>query len=171
MRIFNHGFRFLALLVLFSGCTKICSKSHRDMSPEEVVEAYLNTALNMASLEEKETLLELTTDSLKADIAGASDKNIREAYIDRHYRVQRYSVVQRRDRTPRETEITFELQFQDFGKNKDQKDAAIPTTTVEKTVSVVRENQLWLISKVVGNKTSIEFPIDPNLTISPDEAQ
>lgn len=170
MKLLANSIRFISLLVMFSGCTKMCAKQHRDMSPEEVVETYLNTALNMTNLEEREDLLNLTTDTLKADIAGASEQSIREAYIDRHYRVERYSVVQRRDRTPRETEITFELQFQDLGADSKQNLAKVPVTTVEKTVSVIRENQLWLISKVVGNKTSIEFPIDTELTITPDEA-
>ncbi len=163
----RRWFRFLAIALLFSGCTKFCSKRHSDMSPEEVVEAYLSIALNMTNVSQREDLLNFTTDELKAAIAKVSDATIREAYIDRHYRIDRYSVVQRRDRTPRETEITFELQYRDLGKNSKADIDQIAVTTIENTVSLVLENKVWLIRNVVGNKTSIDFPILKEMAIKP----
>ena len=33
------------------------------------------------------------------------------AFIERRYEIQNYSVVERRDRTPRETEVSFQIRL------------------------------------------------------------
>lgn len=151
--------KWMGLALLMTACTKMCGVSHKDMGPEQVVEAYLNTAFNMTTPAEKEELMRYTTGNLKAAIAGATDETVRTAYIDRRYKITRYSVVERLDKTPRETQITFELVYRDLGTDKNVKaeDAAMVTT--ENALSMIRENGRWLIKDVVGAKTSIEFPL------------
>src|SRR5688572_19576248 len=105
------GFRGGVVLagVALVGCTWICSGSKRkDLSPEQVVEAYLDMALNMKDVAERDKLVQFTTGALKAAIEAAPPETIRAAYVDRRYNLENYSVVERRDRTPRETEITFQ---------------------------------------------------------------
>lgn len=136
----------------------MCSKSHEEMSAEEVVEAYLELVFNMESQDEKEKLLEYTTGDLEAAIAGATESAIIEAYIKPRYLLKRFSIVERQDRTPRETEISFQLQYKDLPEGKTKFEEAAEFTT-ENKVAVIKENGKWLISDVLGNKTSIEFPI------------
>jgi hypothetical protein len=149
----------LALLALaFTGCTSMCGVKRANMSPEQVVEGYLDVALNMQDVSERDHLLEFTTGPLKAAIEGASPEVIRGAYVDRKYEIVNYSVVERKDRTPRETEITFQLTYNDFGTaGKTAKEA--PKVTTENTVSVVKESGVWMIRDVLGNRTSIDFPV------------
>jgi hypothetical protein len=143
----------------------MCGVDHRKMSPEQVVEAYLDVALNMKALSEKANLLRYTTGNLRASIEAAPDDVIRKAYIDRKYEIISYSVVERKDRTPRETEITFTLIYKDFGSGEIKaKDAA--TITTENTLAVVREDQKWLIRDVLGNKTSFDFPVSEESRIT-----
>ena len=164
MRWFSWQLLLTALVL--TGCTSMCGVKRGNMTPEQVVEAYLDIALNMNDVGERDMLVEYTTGNLKNAIEAATPETIKAAYVDRKYQIINYSVVERRDRTPRETEITFQLTYNDLGpEGKSPKDA--PKVTTENTVSVVKENGLWLIRDVLGNKTSIDFPVSEESKITP----
>jgi hypothetical protein len=156
--------------MMITGCTGMCGVKRASMTPSQVVEAYLDVALNMNDVGDRDVLAEFTTGNLKAAIESASPETIRTAYVDRKYQIVSYSVVEQRDRTPRETEITFQLTYHDLGVNaKDApKDAAdnAPKVTTENTVSVIKKNGLWFIRDVLGNKTAIDFPVSADSQIS-----
>jgi hypothetical protein len=151
----------MSATLLVGSCTKSCGGSHASMSPEDVVQAYLDVAFNLESVDDRQKLLEFTTGPMKDAIATASDVAIREAYVEPRYELKRYSVIERRDRTPRESEITFEIEFRNLAREGGEKPLSIdeiPVVTVENTVSVVREKKLWLISDVLNKKSSFMFP-------------
>jgi hypothetical protein len=127
------------------------------MTPEEVVQAYLDISLNMTEIGQKQELLKLTTGNLKNALEGASDELVTSAFIKQDFKLDRYSVVERRDRTPRETEITFYLSYRNLGADKSMKLEDAPQTTTENTVSVVKRDGTWSIADVLGKKTSIDF--------------
>ena len=159
--------KWLILFLAMTACTKMCGSKHANLSPEEVVEAYLDVALNMTSVDDKAYLMQYTTGQLRYAIETATDEAIMNAYIKRKYKLLAYSVVERRDRRPKEVEITFELTYKDLNDfdannqtvNISEEDAA--TTKTENTVRVVKVQNLWLISDVVGKKTTIDFPVRP----------
>lgn len=152
--------RLACLCLVLTGCARFCGVNHKDMSPEQIVEAFLNTAFNMRETSERERLAALCTGKLRQAINSSTDEDIKAAYIDRRYEVKSYSVIERRDRTPRETEITFRLIYADLGSTGAEvaKDSAA-TVTTDNTVSVVREKGLWLLRDVIGRKTTIDFPV------------
>jgi hypothetical protein len=155
------------VIVGFAGCMRGCGGQREAMAPEKVVEAYLNTALNMKSISEREDLLQYTTGRLKDAISSASEDTVLNAYVRRHYDLESYAVIERRDRTPRETEITFRLKYKDLGvadqRPKDTKSA--PTVQTENSVALIKEKGIWYIRDVVGAKTSIDFPISADSEI------
>lgn len=153
-------------LLAMAGCTKMCGKSRADMTPDQVVEAYLDISLNMDDVAQKQDLLDLTTGLLHSSISQATDETLTLAFIDKNYKLISWSVVERRDRTPRETEITFQLIYNDLGKDPNTS-AEVPKIETENTVSVVREKGIWLIRDVLGKKTSIDFPIAAGDVITP----
>jgi hypothetical protein len=158
MRVYLRLLFFTSLnATLLLSCTQMCKKSYKNLSPEEVVETYLNIGLNMAKVSQRDDLIELTTGPLKEALKQASDENIREAYIDRKLVLKEYSVLERRDRTPRETEITFRLKFQDKNRTGFEDTAKDALITAENTVALVRENSAWLIHDVIGTRTTIDF--------------
>ena len=79
--------------MFLASCSKMCGTSRSDMSPEQVVEAYLDTSLNMNDIKEKQRLLSLTTGNLQNALASASNEIIEQAFINKHYQLERYSVV------------------------------------------------------------------------------
>ena len=165
---------FFGLLVVVAGCNRGCSKSHNEMTPEEVVEAYLDASLNAQSLSDKELILEYTTGALRSSIAQASDEEFKRSYIERDIKLEAYAVVQSKKRTLRETEITYELRFKNLLEPNDKgelvkiKESEAALINSENTVSVVREDRLWLIKDVLGNKTSMEFPLNDAYIIRSD---
>ena len=161
----SRYWRLFLVAVFLSGCTNMCMGDRRDMTPEQVVEAYLDVALNMDEVDQRDLLYEYTTGNLRESIEQADDATIKTAYVDRRYDLLNYSVVERRDRTPRETEITFQIEFKDLGTDNLPEDQA-PKVTTENTVSVVKKNQIWLIRDVLGNKTSIDFPVSKDSQIT-----
>ena len=153
--------------MFLASCSKMCGTSRSDMSPEQVVEAYLDTSLNMNDIKEKQRLLSLTTGNLQNALASASNEIIEQAFINKHYQLERYSVVERRDRTPRETEITFELVYRNLGEKRSTPTDESPKITTENTVSVIKEKGLWRIRDVLGKKTEIDFPVREAEKITP----
>ena len=153
--------RILFVALTLVGCTRGCGSSRDAMPPEKVVESYLNKALNMKRVTEKEDLLQYTTGRLKEAISSASEDVIKNAYINRHYQIESYAVIERRDRTPRETEITFRLKYKDLGvaEIRPTDSAIAPTVQTENTVALIKEKGVWFIRDVVGAKTSIDFPV------------
>jgi hypothetical protein len=160
--------QFWSLMVVtlaIVGCTKMCGIKRSGMTPEQVVEAYLQTALNMDSVSDRDILVDYTTGNLKNAIESATPETIKAAYVDRKYTLKSYSVVQRNDRTPRETEIVFQLEYLDHG-TKNAADDTAPSVTTENTVSVIKEGGAWYIRDVVGNKTGIDFPVSDESKIT-----
>jgi hypothetical protein len=151
----------LALALTLTGCVRSCGNQREGMAPEKVVESYLNTALNMKNIGGREELLQYTTGHLKEAIATAPEETILKAYVNRHYELESYAVIERRDRTPRETEITFRLKYKDLGvsETRPTDTKAAPTVQTENSVALIKEKGAWFIRDVVGAKTSIDFPV------------
>ena len=77
MKALTHKLIPYFVFLFLTGCTSMCKKTHYDMTPEEVVEAYLDTALNMQRVEEKAELLKLATGNLKDSLASADAETIK----------------------------------------------------------------------------------------------
>lgn len=162
----NISLHLIVSCLFITGCTSFCGTKRSDLTPEQVVEKYLDISLNMTDVKQRDLLLDYATGNLKNAIESATPEVIKAAYIDRRYNMQTYSVVERRDRTPRETEVTFQLTYNDLGTDGKTTAENAPKVTTENSVSVVKENGIWLIRDVLGNKTSIDFPVSEESRIT-----
>ncbi len=161
---------YLGLFIFTSACTSMCSKSHEQMSPEDVVEAYLDTAFGMTDVSQRIDLARYTTGLLRDIILSAKEETIRKAYIDRKYKLTAYAVVERQDRTPKEVEVTFQISYKVLGdKNSPVADEKAPSIQTENTLQVIKVNQKWMIAEVLGKATSIDFPLEGVETITPGD--
>ena len=153
-------FKWKTILISFfiTSCTTLCEKRHEDLSAEEVVKIYLNTALSMTRLEERNILLDLTKGRLNQAIATATDETIKEAYLKKIQVLEKFQIIETNQKTPRESEITFQLIYKEPFKGKQEKKELVRITT-QNTVLMIKEDKKWFIREVVGNKTSIDFPV------------
>jgi hypothetical protein len=151
----------LAPLVLLAQCQRGCSRGRAELGPEDVLQGYLDVAFNMESLSDKAKLLSFTSGPLEESIASSSDEEIRKAYIQKKFKLERYSLVEKRERTPRETEIVFEVVYKNLaseGPDDTLTDTEIPTVKSETTVLLVKKRQSWYLYDVLNKKTTFDFP-------------
>ena len=155
-----NKWRIWLLLVAMTACTKTCSKSHEDMDPEEVLEAYLELSFNISDASQKEQLMSYTTGVLKEALAGTTDSVFLEAFRPRQ--LQSFWIEQVDEITPRLFTIKFGVIYTntEVGKTK-MVSAEIrnsTTITLERIASNDKKTAAWYISEVSGAKTSINFP-------------
>ena len=86
----RSGIKFLTLLLTIAGCTSMCETSHEDMSPEQVVEAYLTEAFNIQYVNEIDNIIQYTTDNLKRELERANQQQINEMFIRLHWQKQHH---------------------------------------------------------------------------------
>jgi hypothetical protein len=147
--------RNILIFLTISGCTKMCEPRHEDLSPDQVTEQYLNIVFNMQSPDEKLKLLQITSGPMKESIEKASDATIMEAYVERKYELLSYSVIERKDRTPRETEVVFTVSYR-------EKDESAPTVVTENRISLLKHRGAWFLHDVIGKKSSFDFATSPS---------
>lgn len=138
-------------------------KTRKDLTAEQVLEQYLNTVFSVKDLADRQNLLMFTTGSLKEALSKAEDSVFEEAYLRHKYKLLRYSLISRRDQTPMEAHLTYQLVYQDEENREGQPDQH--EYTIENTVSMVRQDEKWFIQEVLGNKkTNLDFPIPEVIT-------
>lgn len=148
------SFKIWLLALLITGCTNMCETDHKEMSPEEVVEAYLDESFNINEVDQIRRLIKYTSGSLKKALEDADAKTVEKVFINKSYNLKRFSVIERKDRTPREVEVTYELEYKELGANKE--DAIV---SAENTLNLIRKESAWYITDVIGGKTSIDFQV------------
>jgi hypothetical protein len=161
-------FKLILLALLVVGCTKMCSPSRKDMTPEEVVEGYLTITLNMTNLAQVNELVSYTLGNLRQVLHSTPDETYQKVFIDKSYKLHKFSIINHKDLTPREAEITYQLQFNQFDKSQgiDEKNAALITT--EHTLSLIKKDGVWYIQDLLGSKATFDFPVTPENTITPN---
>jgi hypothetical protein len=155
--------RLVLVLIAVTGCTNLCTKDRTKMSADDVVREYLEVAFNMQEVSQKHLLLQYTTGDLKAAIASANDETIKEAYIRPRYKLMSMAITERRDMTPRESHISYLLNYKESSEKGNLENSAKVKT--ENTVALIKEKGMWFIHGVLDNKTHIEFPLLQNSII------
>lgn len=146
--------------LLITGCTNMCATSHKEMTAEEVVEAYLDAAFNIQNVDDIGILIKYTSGNLKQALESADAKTVELVFINKKYNLNRFSVIERRDRTPREVEVTYELAYNELN-DESSKDALVLT---ENTLNLVKQKGAWFITDVIGGQTSIDFQVASEIT-------
>ena len=161
----------------------MCQKSHENMSAEEVVESYLTKAFNMTNVNEVIHLIALTSGNLKQALEEADASTIDRIFVQSKYTVEQFSFVERKDLTPREVVITYQLSYQRLPQLQTQPAQTETTSTstepsessssdqalihIENSLSLIRKEGAWFITDVIGGQTTIDFLMDTEITSSP----
>ncbi|MCY4380300.1 MAG: hypothetical protein OXC40_01850 [Proteobacteria bacterium] len=166
---------YLAALLMVAGCTTMCEKPHENMTAEEVVEAYLSHAFNMNSVDDVTKLISYTSGNLKQALEEADASTIDQIFVQKKYKVDRFSFLERKDLTPREVVITYDLSYEELpvtGEKEDQisldsnnmsNNSETPENTsqakisIENSLNLIRKEGAWFITDVIDGQTSIDF--------------
>ena len=151
------------MVVLVSGCSTMCKKSHQSMTAEEVVENYLTNTFNLKSVSGMEDLIQFTSGNLKQALENAEPSTIDRIFIQKKYKVERFSFLERKVITPREVEISYELKYQEINQSDDA------VVTIKNTLNLIKKEGAWFITDVIGGETSIDFLISDEIKKSGQE--
>lgn len=148
-------------LWLMTGCgVNMCDPIRSEMSPEDVVEAYLKTAFNMKKLDQRKHLLEYTTGGLKASLVAATDATIKALYLEKQYHVDNLYIASPQYKTPVECEVSYNLSYrEDFDTGLPGKKSSQFEVKADSTVSLLKEDAGWSIQGVVGKRSQVAFPV------------
>ena len=153
----NYGKIFMFALVM-TACFTWCEPKRENMTAVQVLEKYVEISTSMTSLDQRENLLAYTGGALRAALEGATDEAITNAFIKRKFDLDSFAIVTRRDRTPREVEITFHISYYDRENIAPGDEPPLVSTT--NTVMLFRENNAWSITDVTGAEdTEIHFGV------------
>lgn len=150
--------KILLLAMVMTACFAWCEPSRESMTAVQVLEKYVEVSTSLTDVEQREVLLAYTGGALRATLEGATDEAIIDAFIERKFELDSFSIVTRRDRTPREVEIKFRISYYD------RKDIASgdepPLVATTNTVTLFKENNMWSITDVIGSEdTEIHFGV------------
>ena len=162
--------KILLLAMVMTACFTWCDPKRESMTAVQVLEGYIEVSTSMTDLEQRETLLGYTGGALRAALEGATDEEITNAFIERKFELDSFSIVTRRDRTPREVEITFRISYYDRNDIASNDEAPLVATT--NTVTLLKENSMWSITDVIGAKDAeIHFGVTTDSLIRAQQSQ
>lgn len=145
-------------LMTAAGCTMRSCSAKKDISPEEQLHSYINTAVNVTSLDEKEKLVELTTGELRRAISAASDEAFTKAYIDKKYDFRGFEIVERRDIEPdQQIELDFRLNYKSWVSGEEPE--LVPFVETLNRAELVYEHGRWVLSNVQSLETSFDWDV------------
>lgn len=159
MQRIRRQFTTLALGVfILSGCTMRSCSAKKDIAPEEQLHSYINTAVNVTSLEEKEKLIALTSGDLRRAISSATDDAFTTAYINKRYEFRGFEIVERRDITPGELiELDFRLNYKSWSSGEEPH--LVPFVETLNRAQLVYEHGRWAIASVKSLETSFDWEV------------
>ncbi len=150
--------KLLLLAMVMTACFAWCKPERESMTAVQVLEKYVEVSTSMTDIEQREALLDYTGGALRAALEGATDEQITNGFIERKFDLDSFAVVSRRDRTPREVEITFRISYYD---RKDiAPDDEPPLVATTNTVTLFKESNIWSITDVTSSEdTEIHFGV------------
>ena len=171
----SRRFMTLAIGTLVTiGCTMRSCSSRKDISPEDQLHSYINTAVNITTPEERDSLLSLTSGELKRSISAATEEAFKTAYIDKKYDFRGFEIVERRDIEPEKVvELDFRLNYKSWAAGEEPE--LVPFVETLNRAKLVYEQGRWAIANVQSLETSFDWevglPLDNVDTtgVSPDD--
>src|SRR5689334_10160257 len=102
----------IALLIVWS-CTRTFDPS-RD--PRRSLSDYISLSFSVKNIEDKSRLMVFLTADVKSRLAGWSEEQFREAFVESKREFIKLLFKEVKDVSPTEVEITYELSYLDHGK-------------------------------------------------------
>jgi hypothetical protein len=133
------------------------TKTPRTNSPEAQLYLYIETAVNVVQLSQRQDLLRLTEGGLKSSIAAIDDQTFREAYVDKQYQINSFELVKTQELDDREIQIDFRISYKSWSPGEDP--AQIPTMEMLNRALLVFRHGRWAISSVESLNAAYEWSV------------
>ena len=166
---------YLSLLfVFFVWCgPKRCS-SLQDIPAEEQLRSYIDLAVNIIRIEQRDELEALTTGEFKDSLTALSEEAFKESYLNRRYEFEEFELIGKTETEPqKEVEIEYRVKFKTWLIGEDK--ARAPVQEITSIATLKYSQGHWAVAAIKPLDTNFNWdvglPLDGVSTkgVMPDE--
>lgn len=149
----------LCCFLLASGCSGGCWR--QDVPPENQLHTYITRAVNASVPDDRDGIIELTADPLRAALANLSPTDFKKAYLDTKFEVQTFEILQRQDLSEKEIHMDFRIVYRSWtaGEVPDR----VPTVDTRNRAILKYEFGRWALANVESLESNFHWEIGLSL--------
>ncbi|MFZ9520057.1 MAG: hypothetical protein ACO3A4_06215 [Silvanigrellaceae bacterium] len=145
-------------LFLFLGCGPVRCSSRVDVPPEQQLRSYIDLALNITRMEQREELENLTTGEFRDNLTSSTPEAFKKAYLDRRYDFAVFESLSTNEIEPgREIQIEYRLKFKSWSVGE-QKERA-PLQEVRSLATMKYTHGQWAIASIKPLDTEYNWDV------------
>ncbi len=142
----RHIVMFLWVLMI-AGCGPSRCRARSDVAPEDQLRSYIDLAVNITRMEQREELESYTTGAFLDQLSAASPEAFKKNYLDRRYEFEVFEVTGKTEVEPqREMRLEYRVKFKTWLTGEDKSKA--PSQDVRSIATMKYTNGQWAISEV-----------------------
>lgn len=140
----------LALILgflVFVGCGPRACGKRQDVSPEEQLRTYIDLAVNITRMEQREELESYTTGELRDQLTSSSPEAFKKSYLERRYDFELLEMLGQTEVVPnKETHLEYRVKFKTWVTGEDDKRS--PVQEIRSLAIMKYVNGQWAIASI-----------------------
>jgi hypothetical protein len=137
----------VSLFFIFVGCGPTRCGSRVDVAPEDQLRNYIDLAVNITRIEQREELESLTTGEFREQLTSISPEDFKKAYLDRRYEFEVFEVTSKNEIEPgREMLLEYRVKFRSWVVGEDKTRA--PQQETKSAAKMLYTNGQWAIASI-----------------------
>jgi hypothetical protein len=156
LRRFCGRLALIASFVLLGACgPTLCSK-RSDIPPENQLHRYIELAVNITRMEQREELESLTTGEFRDQLSSASPEAFKRSYLDRRYDFEDFEVTDKRVVRPdKEVHLEYRVKFRSWYSGEEKTRA--PQQDIKSLAVMNYTNGQWAIASIRPLDSTFNF--------------
>lgn len=134
---------------VFVGCGPVrCAGGSRvDVAAEEQLRSYIDLAVNITRIEQREELESLTTGDFRDRLTSASPEAFKKSYLDRRYEFEVFEIISKNEvEANRETQLEYRVKFRTWLTGEDK--ARAPVQELKSIATMLYTKGQWAIAAI-----------------------
>jgi hypothetical protein len=150
---------FLSVLfVFFVGCGPKKCGALTDVAPEDQLRNYIDLAVNIITVEQREELEGLTTGELKDTLTSLSADAFKVSYLDRRYEFDEFEILGKTEiEANKTTEIEYRVKFRSWLTGEDKTRA--PVQEIKSIATLKYTQGHWAIAEIKPIDTDFNWDV------------
>ena len=129
-----------------------------DVSAEEQLRSYIDLAVNITRMDQREELESFTTGEFRDHITSASPEAFKESYLNRRFEFDEFEVTSKKEVDPqREVHLEYRVKFRSWLTGEDK--ARSPSQDVKSLAVMKYTNGQWAIASIKPLDSSYNWDV------------
>lgn len=148
----------LVLFALFAGCGPKQCGGQDNIPPEEQLRNYIDLAVNITRLEQREELETLITGEFRDTLTSLSDEAFKLSYLDRRYEFDEFEITGNTEIEPKkEIQLEYRVKFRSWMTGEDKTRA--PVQEVKSVATLKYSQGQWSIASIKPVDTNFNWDV------------